>query len=95
MATWTPDPSFYPSPRLAGKAPAEKHAYVAEFDPERKRPDRLAVVDVDPAVPDLRQDRRADEHAAVRVTSCTTSAGTPAAPAFARTPRTRTSSAAT
>src|SRR5262249_40600386 len=48
MATWTPDPTFYPSPRLAIKAPPEKHAYVAEFDPERKRPDRLAVVDVDP-----------------------------------------------
>ena len=48
MATWTPDPTFYPSPRLAARAPAEKLAYVAEFDPERKRPDRLAVVDVDP-----------------------------------------------
>ncbi len=49
MATWTPDPTFYPSPRLAVKAPPEQHAYVAEFDPGRKRPDRLAVVDVDPA----------------------------------------------
>ena len=48
MATWTPDPTFYPSPRLAMKAPPEKHAYVAEFDPTRARPDRLAVVDVDP-----------------------------------------------
>lgn len=48
MATWTPDPTFYPSPRLAMKAPPEKHAYVAEFDPDRARPDRLAVVDVDP-----------------------------------------------
>ena len=48
MATWTPDPSFYPSPRLAAKALPEEHAYVVEFDPERKRPDRLAVVDVDP-----------------------------------------------
>src|SRR5262244_520281 len=48
MATWTPDPTFYPSPRLAMKAPPEQHAYVAEFDPERQRPDRLAVVDVDP-----------------------------------------------
>jgi methanethiol oxidase len=48
MATWTPDPTFYPSPRLAMKAPPEKHAYVAEFDPARRRPDRLAVVDVDP-----------------------------------------------
>jgi methanethiol oxidase len=48
MATWMPDPTFYPSPRLAMKAPPEKLAYVAEFDPERARPDRLAVVDVDP-----------------------------------------------
>src|SRR5512132_621342 len=48
MAQWTPDPTFYPSPRLATRAPAEKLAYVAEFDPERTRPDRLAVVDVDP-----------------------------------------------
>jgi selenium-binding protein 1 len=48
METWTPDPTFYPSPRLAMKAPPEKHAYVAEFDPARQRPDRLAVVDVDP-----------------------------------------------
>ena len=48
MATWMPDPTFYPSPRLAERAPAEKLAYVAEFDPERKRPDRIAVVDVDP-----------------------------------------------
>jgi methanethiol oxidase len=51
MATWTPDPSFYPSPRLAVKAPAEKHAYVAEFDPERKRPDRIAVVDLERGSP--------------------------------------------
>ena len=48
MATWTPDPTFYPSPRMAARAPAEKLAYVAEFDPERKKRDRLAVVDVDP-----------------------------------------------
>jgi selenium-binding protein 1 len=47
MATWTPDPSFYPSPRLAAKAPKEKLAYVASFDPTRKRPDALAVVDVE------------------------------------------------
>jgi selenium-binding protein 1 len=47
MATWTPDPTFYPSPRMAVKAPAEKLAYVAEFDPTRKRPDAIAVVDVE------------------------------------------------
>src|ERR671932_373700 len=47
--TWTPDPTFYPSPRLASRAPAEKLAYVASFDPERKRKDVLAVVDLDSA----------------------------------------------
>lgn len=51
MATWKPDPSFYPSPRLAAKAPPEGLAYVAMFDPTRKQPDGIAVVDVDPASP--------------------------------------------
>jgi methanethiol oxidase len=50
MATWRPDPSFYPSARLAMQAPAEKLAYVAMLNVERKpRPDALGVVDVDPA----------------------------------------------
>jgi selenium-binding protein 1 len=49
MATWKPDPSFYPSPRLAAKAPPEALAYVAMFDPTRTQPDGIAVVDVDPA----------------------------------------------
>ena len=48
MATWKPDPSFYPSPRLAAKAPPETLAYVAMFDPGRQQPDGIAVVDVDP-----------------------------------------------
>jgi methanethiol oxidase len=47
MATWTPDSTFYPSPRMAMKAPAERLAYVASFDPERKVPDEMAVVDID------------------------------------------------
>src|SRR5215470_9216218 len=46
--TWTPDPSFYPSPRMAMKAAPETLAYVASFDPNRTVPDVLAVVDVDP-----------------------------------------------
>lgn len=50
-AGWRPDPSFYPSPRMAAAAPAERLAYVASFDPERRVPDALAVVDVDPASP--------------------------------------------
>lgn len=49
MALWQPDPSFYTSPRMAMQAPVEKLAYVAAFDPDRVRPDALAVVDVDPA----------------------------------------------
>jgi len=48
MATWTPDPSFYPSPRMAMKAAPETLAYVAAFDPDRKVPDAIAIVDVDP-----------------------------------------------
>src|SRR6185312_7511316 len=39
----------YPSPRMAMKSAPEKLAYVAAFDPERKVPDEIAVVDVDPA----------------------------------------------
>jgi selenium-binding protein 1 len=48
MASWTPDPSFYPSPRMAMKAAPETLAYVAAFDPDGKIPDAIAVVDVDP-----------------------------------------------
>lgn len=48
MVQWMPDPTFYPSPRVAAKAPAETLAYVATFNPERKLPDALAVVDIDP-----------------------------------------------
>jgi selenium-binding protein 1 len=33
---------------MAAKAPAETLAYVAAFDPDRKKPDAIAVVDVDP-----------------------------------------------
>jgi methanethiol oxidase len=48
VAIWKPDPSFYPSPRMAMKAPPETVAYVAAFDPTRRKPDGIAVVDVDP-----------------------------------------------
>jgi methanethiol oxidase len=47
MTTWTPDSTFYPSPRMAMKAPAERLAYVASFDPARKVPDEIAVVDIE------------------------------------------------
>ena len=48
MTRWTPDPSFYPSPREAATAPAEKLAYVAAFDRTAQRPDAIAVLDTDP-----------------------------------------------
>ena len=54
MALWKPDPSFYPSPRLAGQAPAETLAYVVTLNPDHAangRPDALVVVDTDPASP--------------------------------------------
>jgi selenium-binding protein 1 len=48
MATWKPDPTFYPSPRLAMQAPPERLAYVVTIDPDRQRSDALVVADVDP-----------------------------------------------
>src|SRR5436305_15323757 len=33
MALWRPDPTFYPSARLAGEAPPESLAYVVSFNP--------------------------------------------------------------
>jgi selenium-binding protein 1 len=48
MAQWKPDPTFYPSPKMAIEAPPEKLAYVAMLNPKRERPDAIGVVDVDP-----------------------------------------------
>ena len=49
MATWKPDPTFYPSPRSAMQAPAETLAYVVRVNPTGDgRPDAITVVDVDP-----------------------------------------------
>jgi len=49
MARWKPDPTFYPSPSMAGEAPAERLAYVAMLaSAESGRRDALGVVDTDP-----------------------------------------------
>lgn len=49
MALWKPDPSFYPSPKMAMKAPPENFGYVATLNYGRNnKPDALAVVDLDP-----------------------------------------------
>jgi selenium-binding protein 1 len=50
-----PDPTFYPSPRLAGEAPAETLAYLVTFDPTARTPDALLTVDVDPSSATYRQ----------------------------------------
>lgn len=47
MTRMTPDPTFYPSPKLAMAAPPEQLAYVAVLDPTASQPDALAVIDVD------------------------------------------------
>ena len=33
MELWKPDPTFYPSAKLASQAPPEKHAFVALLNP--------------------------------------------------------------
>ena len=49
MPLLKPDPTFYPSPRLAMQAPPEKHAFVAALTPPgSKLNDALLVVDLDP-----------------------------------------------
>jgi selenium-binding protein 1 len=52
MATWTPDPTFYPSAKSAMEAPKEELAYVAVVNPDGNgRPDALAVLDVNAQSP--------------------------------------------
>jgi methanethiol oxidase len=47
MTQWKPDPTFYPSPRLAMQGPPEKLAYVVAFNPNKDgRTDLMTVVDV-------------------------------------------------
>ncbi|MCM8750133.1 selenium-binding family protein [Thermomicrobiaceae bacterium CFH 74404] len=49
MAVWRPDPTFYPSPRSAMKAPPEELAFVVRINPNGdSRPDAICVVDVNP-----------------------------------------------
>ena len=47
MALLQPDPTFYPSPTMATKAPPERLAYVAGLNVDG-RPDSMSVVDLDP-----------------------------------------------
>ena len=50
MPLLKPDPTFYPSPRMAMEAAPETLAYVALINSTKKgKPDAIGVVDVDPA----------------------------------------------
>jgi selenium-binding protein 1 len=48
MARLRPDPSFYPSPKLAMEAPPERLAYVVLLGAENGQRDAMGVVDTDP-----------------------------------------------
>lgn len=49
MPLLKPDPTFYPSPKMAMQAPPERLAYVSLINPTQKdRPDAIGVVDIDP-----------------------------------------------
>jgi selenium-binding protein 1 len=49
MAQMRPDPTFYPSPRMAMRAPPEELAYVVTLNPnDGGKPDALCVLDVNP-----------------------------------------------
>src|SRR5579864_7769280 len=49
MPLWRPDPTFYPSPKMAMQAPPEKLAYVAMLNANGNgHHDALGVVDLDP-----------------------------------------------
>ena len=53
MARMLPDPTFYPSPRMASAAPAEKLAYVALLTAsENGKKDALGVISTDPTSKD-------------------------------------------
>jgi methanethiol oxidase len=50
MALLRPDPTFYPSPGMATKAPPERLAYVALLNPGKSGAhDATGVIDLDPS----------------------------------------------
>ena len=91
MPLLKPDPTFYPSPKMAMQSPPEKLAYLALINPKKSgAPDAIAVVDVDPALEGLRPAGRARPTCRTSETSSIISGGTPAARVCVRTRRIRT-----
>ena len=72
------DPTFYRTASEAAAAPGEQLAYVAAFDRAAQKSDAMTVVDVNSAS-DTYGRGRLDRRPRASATSCTTSAGTPAA----------------
>ena len=82
MALLRPDPTFYPSPRLAMQAPPERLAYVAALNPPgSKLHDAILVIDVDPASPAMAS-ASGKPFFPMPETNCTTLVGMPAARHF-------------
>jgi selenium-binding protein 1 len=46
LETLRPDPTFYPSPRIAMEAPQENFCFTLMLSPDHSKPDALAVVDL-------------------------------------------------
>jgi selenium-binding protein 1 len=48
MSIFRPDPTFYPSPKMAMQAPCERYGYVVYMNVGNGKPDGVAVVDLEP-----------------------------------------------
>lgn len=46
LETLRPDPTFYPSPRIAMEAPQETYCFTLMLSPDQSQPDALAVIDL-------------------------------------------------
>ena len=97
MALWKPDPTFYPSARMAMAAPPETLAYRRDLQSDQRKQARRACAR---SISTRKQSsygnsRRAHRDAEASATSCITSDGMHAAPRCAPTRRIRTSSAVT
>ena len=96
MALWKPDPTFYPSARMAMAAPPETLAYVVTFDPKKKTQSPMRYAR-STSIPSRAATVKSSAASRCRrpATSFTTSGGMRAAPRCAPMRRIRTSSAVT
>ena len=95
MTTWRPDPTFYPSARMAMAAPPEELAYVVRVNPnDDDRPDGIVVIDTSPTSTTYGS-VVGEVEMGYAGTSCIISAGMPVARCFVRVRRIRMSSGAT